>query len=62
VEAARSQERGHLRIMFSELLPNLGSTILVFFPILVANAVLLEAALSFLGAGVQAPASSWRGR
>ena len=31
------------------------STILVFFPLLVANAILLEAALSFLGAGVQPP-------
>jgi peptide/nickel transport system permease protein len=31
----------------------------VFFPLLVANAVLLEAALSFLGAGVRPPAPSW---
>jgi peptide/nickel transport system permease protein len=31
----------------------------VFFPILLANAVLLEAALSFLGAGVQPPNPSW---
>jgi peptide/nickel transport system permease protein len=35
------------------------STILVFFPIIVANAILLEAALSFLGAGVQPPNPSW---
>jgi len=59
VEAARAQGAGNLRIMFSELLPNLFSTVLVFFPILVANAVLLEAALSFLGAGVQPPNPSW---
>jgi peptide/nickel transport system permease protein len=59
VEAARAQGAGNLRIMFSELLPNLLSTVLVFFPILVANAVLLEAALSFLGAGVQPPNPSW---
>jgi peptide/nickel transport system permease protein len=59
VEAARAQGAGHARIMFSELLPNLSSTILVFFPILVANAILLEAALSFLGAGVQPPDPSW---
>jgi peptide/nickel transport system permease protein len=45
--------------MFGELLPNLASTILVFFPLLVANAILLEAALSFLGAGVQPPEPSW---
>ena len=55
VEAARAQGAGPLRIMFSELLPNLASTILVFFPLIVANAILLEAALSFLGAGVQPP-------
>lgn len=59
IEAARAQGAGHWRIMFSELLPNLSSTILVFFPILVANAILLEAALSFLGAGVQPPDPSW---
>jgi peptide/nickel transport system permease protein len=45
--------------VFTELLPNLASTILVFFPVLVANAILLEAALSFLGAGVQPPNPSW---
>jgi peptide/nickel transport system permease protein len=59
VEAARAQGMGSWRIMFSEVLPNVSSTILVFFPLLVANAVLLEAALSFLGAGVQPPEPSW---
>ena len=59
IEAARAQGAGSLRIMFTELLPNLASTILVFFTLLVANAVLLEAALSFLGAGVRAPETSW---
>jgi peptide/nickel transport system permease protein len=59
VEAARAQGAGSLRIMFGELLPNLTSTLLVFFPLIVANSILLEAALSFLGAGVQAPAPSW---
>jgi peptide/nickel transport system permease protein len=59
IEAARAQGASHPRILFSELLPNLSSTILVFFPILVANAILLEAALSFLGAGVQPPDPSW---
>jgi peptide/nickel transport system permease protein len=41
------------------LLPNLASTVLVFLPVLVANAISLEAALSFLGAGVQPPKPSW---
>jgi peptide/nickel transport system permease protein len=59
VEAARAQGAGSLRIMFSEILPNLSSTIVVFFPLIVANAILLEAALSFLGAGVRPPNPSW---
>ena len=59
VEAARAQGAGPLRIMFSEVLPNLSSTIVVFFPLMVANAILLEAALSFLGAGVRPPTPSW---
>jgi len=59
VEAARAQGASDWRIMTSELLPNLASTVLVFFPVLVANAISLEAALSFLGAGVQPPDPSW---
>ena len=59
VEAAIAQGAGSLRIMFSELLPNLWSTIVVFFALNIANNMLLEAGLSFLGAGVQPPNSSW---
>jgi peptide/nickel transport system permease protein len=59
VEVALAQGMSDWRIMTRELLPNLSSTILVFFPLILANAILLEAALSFLGAGVRAPASSW---
>ena len=59
VESARAQGAGPLRIMFTEVLPNLASTVLVFFTLLIANAVLLEAALSFLGAGVRPPTASW---
>lgn len=59
VEAAVAQGAGPLRIMFIELLPNLLSTILVFFTLNIANNMLLEAVLSFLGAGVQPPSSSW---
>jgi peptide/nickel transport system permease protein len=59
VEAARAQGASPTRIMFTEVLPNLTSTILVFFTLLIANAVLLEAALSFLGAGVRPPNPSW---
>jgi peptide/nickel transport system permease protein len=59
VEAARAQGAGPIRIMFTEVVPNLASTIVVFFTLLIANAILLEASLSFLGAGVQAPNPSW---
>ena len=47
--------RGPLRVMLAELLPNIASTILVFFTLIIANNILVEAALSFLGAGVQPP-------
>jgi peptide/nickel transport system permease protein len=59
VEAARAQGAGPVRIMLSEVLPNLSSTIVVFFPLMVANAILLEAALGFLGVGVRPPEPSW---
>ena len=59
VEAARAQGMGSFRIMFGEILPNVVTTLIVFFPLLIANAILLEAALSFLGAGVRAPNPSW---
>jgi peptide/nickel transport system permease protein len=59
VDAARQQGLGHARIMFSEILPNLASTIIVFVPLILANAILLEAALTYLGAGVQPPNPSW---
>jgi peptide/nickel transport system permease protein len=59
VEAAVAQGAGPLRIMFVELLPNLLSTIIVFFTLNIANNMLTEAVLSFLGAGVQPPNSSW---
>ncbi len=59
VEAAVSQGAGPLRVMFGELLPNLASTLIVFFTLGVANNMLLEATLSFLGVGVQPPNTSW---
>jgi peptide/nickel transport system permease protein len=59
IEAAVAQGKGSLRIMFNELLPNILSTIIVFFTLNIANNMLLESALSFLGAGVRPPAASW---
>jgi peptide/nickel transport system permease protein len=59
VEAAVAQGKGSLRIMITELLPNVVSTIIVFFTLNIANDMLLESALSFLGAGVRPPSASW---
>ncbi len=59
IDAARQQGLSHTRIMFSEIMPNLASTIIVFIPLILANAILLEAALSYLGVGVEPPAPSW---
>jgi len=59
IDAARQQGLSNLQIMFREVLPNVSSTIVVFIPLILANAILLEAGLSYLGAGVQPPNPSW---
>jgi peptide/nickel transport system permease protein len=59
VEASTAQGASSLRIMFTELLPNIASSVLVLFTLIVANAILTEVGLSFLGAGVQPPHPSW---
>jgi peptide/nickel transport system permease protein len=59
VEAASAQGASPLRIMFGELLPNVASSVLVFLALMIANNILTEAGLSFLGAGVQPPNPSW---
>jgi peptide/nickel transport system permease protein len=48
-----------MRVMGSELLPNIASSVLVFFTLVIATNILTEAGLSFLGAGVQPPNPSW---
>src|SRR6476661_7049287 len=59
IQAAVGQGAGPLRIMFSDLLPNVASTILVFFTLIIATNILTEAGLSYLGAGVRLPDPSW---
>ena len=59
VEASISQGASSLRVMFTEILPNIASSAFVFFALIIANNILLEAALSFLGAGIQDPKPSW---
>ncbi len=59
VEAARSIGASNTRIIFSELLPNLTAPIIVYASVLIPQVILYEAALSFLGVGVQPPRASW---
>jgi peptide/nickel transport system permease protein len=59
VLAARAAGMGPVRIMAREILPNVSSTVIVLFPLIVGNAIQLEAALSFLGIGVRPPEPSW---
>jgi peptide/nickel transport system permease protein len=59
VEAAIAQGASPVRVMFAEILPNIASSVLVFFTLIIASNILTEAALSFLGAGVQPPNPSW---
>jgi peptide/nickel transport system permease protein len=59
VEAARVLGAGSGRIIFVHILPNTLAPIIVAATLQVANAILLESALSFLGYGVQPPQASW---
>jgi peptide/nickel transport system permease protein len=59
VEAARSLGASNTRIMFREILPNLVAPIIVYATLFIPANILLEAALSFLGVGVQPPTPSW---
>jgi peptide/nickel transport system permease protein len=59
VLAARAVGMPPGRIMAREILPNVSSTLIVLFPLIVGNTIQLEAALSFLGVGVQPPDASW---
>jgi peptide/nickel transport system permease protein len=49
----------HLRIIFIHVIPNCLSVVLVTIPLKIAEVILLESALSFLGIGVQPPTASW---
>lgn len=59
VEAARAAGASDAHVMWRTLLPNSLSPLLVQITVGFANAILTEAALSFLGLGVQAPTPSW---
>src|SRR6516165_4205628 len=59
VDASRSLGASDRRIIVKELLPNLTAPIIVFVTTFIPTAILFEAALSFLGVGVQPPTPSW---
>lgn len=58
-EAAKVQGFGTLRILWKLILPGVVSPLIVQASFIFAQAIISEASLSFLGAGVPAPAASW---
>jgi len=59
VLAARALGGSHARIVFRQILPNLISPIVVIATLQIAQVIILESFLSFLGLGVQPPTSDW---
>ncbi|MCE7009415.1 ABC transporter permease [Kibdelosporangium philippinense] len=61
VDAARSLGARSPYILFKEILPNLVAPILVYSTLMIPTNILFEAALSFLGVGINPPTPSWGG-
>jgi ABC-type dipeptide/oligopeptide/nickel transport system permease subunit len=59
VQAARALGASDLRIVFREILPNLTAPIAVYTTLVIPQNILLEAALSYLGVGINPPQASW---
>ncbi|MBP3043640.1 dipeptide/oligopeptide/nickel ABC transporter permease/ATP-binding protein [Arthrobacter jiangjiafuii] len=59
VRAERVIGAGRLFILTKHVVRNTAAPVLVFATVMVADAIILEASLSFLGAGVQPPSASW---
>lgn len=59
IEAARSVGAGNIRILATEVLPNLVGPLIVYATLLVPTNILFEAALSYLGLGVPPTEASW---
>lgn len=59
VMAAKALGQSNLKIMFKHILPNVTGSIIVLATMMVATTMLAEAALSFLGLGVQPPTVTW---
>jgi ABC-type dipeptide/oligopeptide/nickel transport system permease subunit len=61
VLASRALGTGHVRIIFRQIFPNLVSAVVVIATLQVAQVIILESFLSFLGLGIQPPTPSWGG-
>ncbi|MGQ0663371.1 MAG: ABC transporter permease [Pseudomonadota bacterium] len=59
IDAARAAGYSHRRIIFRHITPNVVAPYLIMLTAFVAQAILLEASLSFLGLGVTEPTPSW---
>lgn len=59
VEAARALGVPPVAIMWRHILPNIAAPLIVQTSLTIAAAILIEAALSYLGLGIQPPAPSW---
>jgi peptide/nickel transport system permease protein len=59
VEAAQAMGAGSGWIMFREILPNLVAPVLTYATLIIPVNILAEAAMSFLGVGIQEPAAAW---
>jgi len=59
VAAARAVGCSTSRVLMTEVMPNVVNNLIVITTIEIAHAIILEAALSFLGLGVQPPMPSW---
>ncbi len=59
VDAARAAGYSHARIIFRHMVPNVVAPYLIMLTAFVAQAILAEASLSFLGLGVTEPTPSW---
>ncbi|NQZ02011.1 MAG: ABC transporter permease [Bdellovibrionales bacterium] len=59
VAAARGLGASHSRILFLHILPNTVGPLLVAVSLIIGQAILIEAGLSYLGLGVQPPTPSW---
>lgn len=59
VEAAKASGMSSTRILFLEIMPNCIHGVIVYATVVFADAIIIEAGLSFIGLGAQPPTASW---